>query len=87
MPDIQKDLVHTVDPSRCGNCKQPVAAHVDGICLFDSTTFRAENVNDHEDCICERIIEEDPTDVKGGKVMLKITDKKPLSYFSQTFTV
>jgi len=40
MPDIQKDLVHTVDPGRCGNCKHPKAAHVDGKCLFEASDYK-----------------------------------------------
>lgn len=60
MPDIQPGLVHTVDPSRCGNCKHPRAAHVEGICLFDSTTFREEKAEDHMDCVCEVVTETAP---------------------------
>ena len=57
MHDIQKDLVHTVDPNRCGNCKHPRIAHVDGACMFDFTMFRAESAADHMDCICEVVSE------------------------------
>ena len=90
MPDIQKDLVHTVDPSRCGNCKQPVAAHVDGVCLFDSTTFRAESAADHMDCVCEVVSEVDAVTVApDGKVTVDLsqTMKKTISYIHLDFTV
>jgi hypothetical protein len=90
MPDIQKDLVHVVDPSRCGNCRQPVAAHVDGICLFDSTTFRAETAADHMDCVCETISEVGEVTTKpDGTVVVDLSQrtKKALNYIATHFTV
>jgi len=90
MPDIQKDLVHTVDPDRCGNCKHPKAAHVDGICLFDSTTFREESAKDHMDCVCEVISEVAAVTTKpDGTVTVDLSNtlKKTLNYITVDFTV
>ena len=90
MPDIQKDLVHTVDPDRCGNCKHPKAAHVDGICLFDSTTFREESAADHMDCVCEVVSEyEEPVVSPDGTVTVngQRQSKKPMTFITMDFTV
>ncbi len=40
MPNIQKDLVHTVDPSRCGNCRRKREDHCEGKCLFDASSYK-----------------------------------------------
>jgi len=90
MPDIQKDLVHTVDPDRCGNCKHPKAAHVDGICLFDSTTFREESAKDHMDCVCEVVSEVAAVTAKSDDTVvvdLSLTMKKKLEFITMDFTV
>jgi hypothetical protein len=89
MHSIQKDLVHTVEKGRCGNCRKPKEAHVDGACLFDFTQYREETVNDHLDCSCERVIEEDNTVTDGDKVHvdMKIRVKKTIQYMGLTFTV
>ena len=90
MPDIQKDLVHTVDPDRCGNCKHHKVAHVDEICLFDSTTFRKERAADHMDCVCEVVTEVDAVTPKpDGTVVVELsaTMKKPLDFIKMDFLV
>jgi len=88
MPDIQGGLVHMVKKGRCGNCGKDREAHAGESCLFDFTTYREENVNDHMDCTCESVIEEDTADIVEGKAMLKLTSKKPLSFIPiQVFVV
>lgn len=90
MPDIQPGLVHTVYKDRCGNCKLPRAAHVDGACMFDFTQFREESASDHLDCVCETVteigefvLEKDGTLTGTGVAKLK----KPLDYITLSFSV
>ena len=91
MHEIQKDLVHVVKKDRCGNCRQVKAVHTaDGACLFDFTMFREENVNDHLDCTCERVVEEGNTTVTpDGKVTVDMTvqDKRLLEFITMSFLV
>lgn len=89
MHDIQKDLVHTVDPSRCGNCRRKREDHCEGKCLFDATTFRPESAADHLDCVCETISEVGEVTTKpNGEVVVELTPrtKEALHYLASLGT-
>lgn len=88
MSDIQTGLVHTIKRGACFNCKHPKEAHMDGACLFDFTQYREETMNDHEDCACERVIEEPIPDAVGTVTVNMATKlRKPIQWMGLTFHV
>lgn len=90
MGDIQSGVIHTIRKGYCVNCHNPAAAHVDGVCLFDSTTFREETAADHMDCTCEAVQElENPVLLPDGTIVINGHKqvKTVLNYISLSFTV